>query len=227
MRRLSVPDVGFDTLQVWALDLDLESAVSDADWSALSANEQQKALRYRLHADRVRAVATRAALRRLLARQLSCPPTAVAITQTPLGKPVLVGSHDIGFNVSHSGCHALIALCRAGAVGIDIEHRTDTVDVASLASLVLTRMERDETGEPNLGFFDRWVVKEAVLKALGLGITDYLQAFSVFLGDGQRLHLTGHADWPPLRACRLQMSTSYAAAVAATEHLYDADCFIH
>lgn len=218
MRRLSVPEVGVDDLQVWMLDLDLESALSDADWDVLSADERQKALRFRFHADRVRTVATRAALRRLLSGQLNCNPAAVVITQTPGGKPMLAGDHNIDFNVSHSGCHALIALCRGGAVGIDIEHRTDCVDIASLAPLVLTPVERDETMASCMDFFDRWVVKESVLKALGLGITDYLQAFSVFAtGNARRQLSITRADWPRLDAHALQVSHEYAAALAATE----------
>lgn len=219
MRRLCVPDLAIDLadLQVWVLDLDLESALSDADWDVLSADEQQKALRFKFHADRVRAVATRAALRRLLAWQLGCCPTAVAITQTALGKPMLIGDHDIDFNVSHSGRHALIALCRGGAVGIDIECRADAVDVASLVPLVLTPLER-EAAEEDLDFFERWVVKESVLKALGLGIAEYLQAFSVFAADDTRRRLSvTRTDWPPLCVHALPVSEVYAAALAATE----------
>lgn len=217
MRRLLVPDVGVDDLQVWVLDLDLEAALSDADWSVLSVDEQQKALRFSFHADRVRAVATRAALRRLLASELDCHPAAVAIAKAALGKPMLVGDHGIDFNVSHSGHQALIALCRGGAVGIDIECRTDTVDVASLSPLVFTPLERD-AAEEDLDFFDRWVVKESVLKALGLGITEYLQAFSVFAAEDTRWRLAVTCtDWPLLCVHALQVSEDYAAALAATE----------
>lgn len=226
MRPLSVPDrhvvdSGAEDLQVWALDLDIEAALAAEDWHVLSAEERHKALRFKFHVDRVRAVATRAALRRLLAMQLDCHPADVGITQTPGGKPMLAGHRDIDFNVSHSGCHALIAICRRGVVGIDIERRTDSVDVMNLAPLVLTSMERNEPAEQALDFFDRWVVKESVLKALGLGITEYLQAVSVFPADGGRLQISvTPIDWPPFCVDVLQVSHGYAAAIATTERSY-------
>lgn len=221
MHRLRLPRYVPEDVEVFRLDFDLASPASSADWAVLGDDERERAAKFHRHDDRIRSIATRAALRRLLGERLHREPGALHFDAGPYGKPLLREGAGLEFNVSHSGGFALIALSRAGAVGIDIERRDEALDVASFASLVLSPGER-AAGEGGVEtFFERWVAKEAVLKALGLGIAEQLQALSIWprSGAGEEYELR-HAteDWSGVGAWALDAPPGYAAALAWAAH---------
>jgi 4'-phosphopantetheinyl transferase len=210
--RLWSPDVGEGRIEVARLAFDLAAPWAEADWEVLDAEERARAMRYLRHEDRLRMIATRAALRRLLGERLGVDPARLRFETGVYGRLALCGG-DLSFNVSHSGECALIAISRRWTVGVDVERVRETTDIAGLASIALTREERE--GIDAIGFFERWVVKEAALKALGLGIAEKLQAFSVWPGQGDLYELRhAEADWGDLRAARLEAPPGYAAALA-------------
>lgn len=182
MRRVRLPDGALAGLEVWALPLDLDAPLASEDWEILSPREQVRAMRFRQHADRVRAVRGRAALRRLLETKVGVSARLLRFADNEFGKPRLVVPGDvvfspIEFNLSHAGGYVLLAMCPDAAVGVDVEERDREADVAALDDYLLSPLERtDGTG---LAAMHRWVAKESVLKALGLGIADHLQTYSV------------------------------------------------
>jgi len=210
--RLWSPAVGEGRIEVMRLDFDLAAPWPDADWNVLTAEERERALRFLRHEDRLRMISTRAALRRLLGERIGADPSTLRFAAGPYGRLELAGG-GVSFNVSHSGDCALIAISRHWAVGVDIERVRETNDLTGLASIALTAEERE--GIDVAGFFERWVVKEAALKALGLGIAEKLQAFSVWPRQGDLYELRhGETDWGDLRAARLEAPEGYAAALA-------------
>lgn len=223
MRPLPLPEPLAD-VEVWRLDLDLDAPVPEADWTVLGGDEGGRALRLYRHADKVRFARTRAALRRVLASRLRCPPQAVRLVAGPHGKPRLAGecegARTLDFNASHAGCFALIAIAQRGAVGVDIEYRNPDLDATALEAQVLSPAELALGAGRRPGFYERWVVKEAALKAMGLGIAEHLQQISVLppgRAEDARYRLQ-HAcpDWPAISAWRLDAAAGYAAALAWT-----------
>lgn len=83
------------------------------------------------------------------------------------------------FSVTHSGSVVGVALCRGGRMGLDVEETGGPVDVDSAARAALSARELTAltalTALPPAGrqpaFLRVWTRKEAVLKALGLGLT--------------------------------------------------------
>lgn len=197
----------------------------------MSREEHLRALRFRRHEDRVRAVATRAALRRLLAMRMRRNPESLCFAVNPHGKPRLDGETGMEFNVSHAGCYALIALSSLWPIGIDIEYLNRGLDVASLGSHVFTRLERlvalqvsDETHD----FMARWVAKESVLKALGEGISKHLQTVSILPGDrdGEGYAVIhGLPEWEGIKAWAIEAPEGYMAALAL--HSPPSPAFFH
>ena len=218
MQRLRLAEGVPEGLEVWRLALDLNAPVADEDDRLLSRAEWQRAQRLRRHADVVRAVATRAALRRLLSARTGVAPEKLVFTQNAYGKPALENADGPAFNVSHSGHVALIALAPGGAVGVDIERCRPEAELAPLQGLVQSPSEqldhaRDSSALP---FMERWVVKEAVLKALGLGIADHLRSLSITssLGPPGTYHLKHSLPVSsPLQAWPLPAPSGYAAAL--------------
>lgn len=222
MRQVALPEALRPHVAVWLLDLDLRKAVPDAEWSVLRAEEVQRAQRFVRHADRVRFVATRAALRRLLAERLQRRPQDLRIVCGPHGKPRLAqacGSDSrLEFNVSHSGEHALVTISSRRAVGVDIEHCDPSVDVASLEQHVLSPWELRQDAARKLDFFERWVVKEALLKAGGIGLAGQMQQLSVDgppTNEGRRYGVRCMEPLrPSLGAWALDAPKGYVAALA-------------
>ena len=220
MQRLQLAEGAPEGLGVWRLSLGLNAPVADEDDRLLSRAEWQRAQRLHRHADIVRAVATRAALRRLLSAHTGIAPEKLVFTQNAYGKPALENADGPAFNVSHSGHVALIALAPGGAVGVDIERCRPEAELAPLQGLVLSPSEQLDHALP---FMERWVVKEAVLKALGLGIADHLRSLSITssLGPPDTYHLEHSLPVSsPLQAWPLPAPSGYAAALGYIDSGY-------
>ncbi|MFS2056026.1 4'-phosphopantetheinyl transferase family protein, partial [Variovorax sp. CT11-76] len=83
------------------------------------------------------------ALRGLLAERMGRDPLGLRFEAGPQGKPFVRGAPR--FNVAHSGTQALIALADPALgleVGVDIEHRSEDIDIEALGELVFTPAER-------------------------------------------------------------------------------------
>jgi 4'-phosphopantetheinyl transferase len=145
----------------------------------LTTQESERADRFRLAADRSRFAITRAILRNILGQYLDLPPQSLQFQYTGFGKPFLDPSQNplsIRFNVSHSGDLALLAFAIEHEVGIDIEHLLIERSMAQLAQAELSPSEYHEflaLPEParKAAFLQAWTRKEAIGKALGVGLS--------------------------------------------------------
>jgi 4'-phosphopantetheinyl transferase len=222
MRRLTLPDTVPSSIEVWLLELNLQMPVSNSDFSLLSEDERRRALQFRRHEDRIRSIGTRAALRRILASRLMVSPNRLRFVTNCHGKLRLQDELGIEFNVSHSGSFAMIALSlaqQAGVsseqVGVDIERYRDSIDVKSLAAYVFSPLERQSGFSTNEDFIRRWVAKESVLKALGVGISEHLQDISVLPGKESSYRIFhNQPEWVDIHACSIDAPNGYAAALA-------------
>ena len=121
----------------------------------------------------------RAALRVALSERLDCANRALSFAYLEHGKPFATVSGrraDVGFNVSHSGRHGLIAIGAHDRIGVDVEDRVSKRDLEGIGSLVYGSTERRllaaATGREKVHLFYRlWSMKEALIKALGAGFS--------------------------------------------------------
>ena len=233
MLALSLPESVPRGIQAWRLPLDVNAPIEKADWNLLDAEEKSRAERFHRHADRVRMVATRAALRRQLSACLGCQPSGLCFEFGTNDKPRLKQRPGIAFNVSHSGENALIAISTVAwvtSLGIDIQQQGAGLEFDDLAEYAFTPLEREFLNQDNesahaalthnckhdpSAFFCHWVMKEAVLKAAGVGIGEHLQTVSIYPSNNGRLAVE-HAmpDWLPLHVCGLPAPPAYSAAIA-------------
>jgi len=181
------PRLDFGAVQVWRVDA-AAAAHNGLLW--LLPDEVARARQMRPGLARDEFVAGRAVLRRLLARELGCQPKELRLRTGAAGK---LAADGIDFNVAHSRGVVLIALSRAGAVGIDLEHEDRTVEALDIARVSFHEEEiRWIEGVPEeqraAVFFRCWTRKEAVVKADGRGLSLPLNSFSVCCeGDGEEL----------------------------------------
>ncbi|MFF3202476.1 4'-phosphopantetheinyl transferase family protein [Streptomyces sp. NPDC002962] len=92
----------------------------------------------------------------------------------PGGAPPASDS-SVTFSVTHSGALVGVAVCRGGEVGLDVEESHGVMDVDSAARVALSDAElaalyARPAAERQPAFLRTWTRKEAVLKALGVGL---------------------------------------------------------
>ncbi|SDV46041.1 4'-phosphopantetheinyl transferase family protein [Chitinasiproducens palmae] len=165
-------------VDVWDIDL----AGQPETQRHLDAAERARTARYLHLRDRVRFAGTRSVLRELLGAYLNESPSALRFAVSGNGRPELAaGFGALSFNVSHAGERALAVVSRKRIVGIDIETRDPGLDWQPLTRLVCTAAEHAVLAAYDVdarrdAFLRCWTAKEAILKALGLGIAEGLLA---------------------------------------------------
>jgi len=180
---------GFEagTVQMVFLTLsDLPAAVPEG-----ILTEEEAARARRLVAAPVRRgfMAGRWLLRSMLAALVGGEPRSLELQAGKHGKLFLVGHERlaVSFNLSHSGDLVAVALVRARRIGVDIEAERPLTDTALLARRILGPRERasfDALPEivRGVALLAAWTRKEAVLKAIGMGISGGLASIEVLPG---------------------------------------------
>jgi 4'-phosphopantetheinyl transferase len=213
-----------DAVHVWWIDLE---RIEEPDWHVLSPEERARAARFRQPGDRRRWSQARTALRQILARYSSAPPEALRFAPGPWGKPALVGGAALRFSLSHAGPRAALAVARERDVGIDLEPLAPHLD-RDLASLIAVGCSPAETARllalpPDArleAFLACWTMKEAYLKALGVGLSRDPRAIETETTSGGRvvvrdpLAVEGPPAWT-LR--RLDAGPGWLAALAVAD----------
>jgi 4'-phosphopantetheinyl transferase len=151
---------------------------------------------------------------------MTCAPGALQFSYSPYGKPSVVAT-TVRFNLSHSHTIAALALTRDYEIGVDVEQvRPIKEDIsgrffsprenAALSALP----EQEQTG----AFFRCWARKEAIVKAIGEGLSHPLDSFDVSIGVNQPAvveRFEGEADARKIwRLAHFEPAPGYAGAVA-------------
>ena len=201
--------------------LDAAWPLARPEQSLLTEPELHGVGRLRFPAHRRHAARSRAYLRSLLGEIRREDPQKVPIATGPTGKPYC--RDGPAFNVSHSGGHLLIALSRTGRLGVDIEimnelPEMDGVMASHFSSGERSRILQHTPGQRLKAFYRCWTRKEALVKALGGGLTLPLHQFSVDV-DARKGNVLLAMDLPgtTLQAWRilpLEAPDGLAAALA-------------
>lgn len=205
-------------VDVWLVDLAVSPDRLERCAQVLDSSERDRGNRFLRPADRARFIVSHAALRLALADARGCAPSEIRLTAKATGKPHLAepAGSPLEFNLSHSGARALIGLAGPVAIGVDLELMRAIPDAvriarthfapdeaASLASLPAEAIEA--------AFFGLWTRKEAVVKALGTGLSLPLDRFSVTLPPAAPRLLRDSTGWT---LATLDAGAGYAATVA-------------
>jgi phosphopantetheinyl transferase len=166
-------------IHVWTFPCD--AADCENITATLSPDEIARGEKFVFAKDRARYWFNRTALRALLAHYTGTPPECLAFTCNEFGKPSL--SNGPQFNSSHSHGLSVIAVAKNLRVGIDVECVRAMPDLAGVATSFCLNHERQflfsQAPEKQLEIFYRiWTVKEALLKAMGIGIGRHLRDIS-------------------------------------------------
>ncbi len=173
----NVPPLAQREIHFWRAPLVVDAELPHAWMHLLSADECVRAMRFRFDRDRRSFVASHGFLRMLLAAYTGVPAEILKFETSPLGKPSLSGANgggEITFNMAHTDGVVVYAIARGARIGVDAEVRNP--DLVSGEKRVLCPRElsllsrRSEPDRTRL-FFTWWTRKEALVKALGSGLS--------------------------------------------------------
>lgn len=183
-------------VDVWALSLDhVPDALVESLTARLSADERARCARFVREVDRRAFALSRALVRTSLSRYGPTAPRDWRFVtndhQCPFVDESQAGAPRLYFNLSHTTGLAVVAVCRGHQVGVDVEHvdRQLYQDVADrhFAPAEVRDLRALPEAAQHAAFFEYWTLKEAYIKARGLGLALPLDQFAFSL----------HGDAPP------------------------------
>ncbi len=167
-------------IDIWQYPLHTEFFESRS-W--LNEEETLRADRYYFDRHRRRFTIARAMLRLILERYTSIPARELEFSQNQYGKPLLINTPALQFNLSHSGDMALLAIGCDYPLGIDLEFFAARPYVGIGSHMFSAAENQALNNTPDalkpLAFFHIWAQKEALIKACGLGLSYPTQQFDV------------------------------------------------
>lgn len=193
----------------------------------LSPLERERYDAFRLDADRHRFLTGRALAKIAIAGRLDLPATEIEFDASCTGcgnqhgPPRLAGT-DLVFSIAHSGDRIGLALCRGGAIGLDVEATSRQLSDGTLSYTLneteLAAIAGWTASERADAFFVYWARKEALMKATGQGLRLPLRRITL-TEPGSPPRLLAGTDATPApertRLADLHAGQGYVAALAA------------
>ena len=132
------------------------------------------------------------------------------------GKPHIQNLADVHFNISHSG-HYVVCAVADKEIGVDVERiRKVNLRIAERffsAPELSDLMQLDEEAR-KLYFITLWTIKESYLKAIGRGLTQHLNSFTILQSEDSYL-LTGNKEAEGYGIVTKRLNEEYMMAVCA------------
>jgi 4'-phosphopantetheinyl transferase len=162
----------------------------------LSDEERGRLARFRRESDRRGFLAAHALVRSALSRYAEVPPEGWSFAANHWGRPEIAGpgaAPALRFSLSHTSGLTAVAVALDRDCGVDVEAFDRRGDPLKLARRVLSPKEIADLEERVPGtrrdcFLAYWTLKEAYVKARGLGLSLPLREFSFSLA-GERIRI--------------------------------------
>jgi 4'-phosphopantetheinyl transferase len=218
--------LGFNEIHVWSQQLTRTQREIASFRRLLSADELERATRFRFENSRSDYIISRGTLRHLLGLYLSANAEDLRFEYSAYGRPGLhadTHGRTLDFNVSHSGGIVLLGFSRGRRVGVDVEKIRRDFETSEIAERFFSTAERDSlrllpVEQRHEAFFRCWTSKEAFIKALGGGLSHPLDQFDVSLTPesppvllATRPNAQEVLRW---KLCNIHVPRDYSAALA-------------
>lgn len=177
-------------VHVWSVNKPNHTDRLSNYWSILNEVERERASKYRFDNDRDCFVIARGVLRKLLGNYLNMSPEAINFKFGKYGKPFLIASNGIEFNVSHSGDTIVLGFIKDDIIGVDVEFTKRKIEINKIVEHFFSDEEIAalfslDKSYHTQAFYNCWTRKEAFIKALGSGLSFPLDQFVVSLDSAK------------------------------------------
>jgi 4'-phosphopantetheinyl transferase len=195
-------------VQLWFMRLpQLSLAINEGSVTQLLDTEElRRWRRFVFYKDAQRFLAGRAFLRIVLGAVLGMPPRELAFSTGTFGKPTLAtaGTDRVRFSLSRTSHMIALALTAGVDVGVDVEHVARASHLDRLAEIFCDNRELHAMAAmPMVRRIDRliqtWTLKEAFLKAVGVGMSMQLDrfGFDFFAAARPQIHFADPSHGSP------------------------------
>jgi 4'-phosphopantetheinyl transferase len=178
--------------------------------AVLDPGEQAACDRFRFARHRHLYLVSHALVRHALAAYMDQPPGDFAFARNRWGRPELALPEEppLRFNLSHTEGLAACAICREGLLGVDVEglartgelgRRPDTIRLAKrfFAPEEVSLLAGLPAAEQGRRFLEIWTLKEAYIKARGMGVALPLEKFAFCFPKPKRIAFRAEAAIEP------------------------------
>lgn len=182
-----------DDVHVWHVDPALVSdpALIRRYDALMSPDERARHARFVFPRDQHIYLVARALVRTTLSQYADVEPEAWIFQAGPYGRPEISGAPGVPplrFSLSHTAGLVALAVASQADVGIDVEGinaRASGLDIASryFAPSEAADLQALEAEKQGHAFLEYWTLKEAYIKATGLGLSMPLKSFAFQLTD--------------------------------------------
>lgn len=215
-------------IHIWTIPLVCKADIIQQKTAWLHNDEQMRASQFKFPEHQRRFIAGRAALRDILARYITTAPDKVEFIYLEHKKPALHPTHgsDIQFNLAHSEDIALCAVTSTYQIGVDIEklgHKNHlAIAERYFSPKEIQSLKRMQGSAQTELFYRLWSRKEALVKAVGKGLSIPLSSFSVSTDDQVETLALEQDTWTVLPI----LAPDGFAAAAATNQMVNAVRYI-
>jgi len=167
-------DIKEGDLHIWRYTSDETEYQLEKTAPLLSEEEKKRCAEYLNEAEKIRYTCNHRFVRQVLAKYLDLSPAQLEFSHAPMGKPFLKNS-NLFFNYSYRTTFGILAISKDKEVGVDIEKMKVLQDVETFASFSFSENEKKIIFKSSPEKFQNtlftfWTFKEAIIKALGVGL---------------------------------------------------------
>jgi phosphopantetheine--protein transferase-like protein len=193
-------------------------------WQSLSGQEKIQAEGFVNNTLKDKYILSHGLLRYLLSLYVERNPQDIQYLVNQFGKPFLKDDNcTLQFNMSHSKDYAVYIIALEDQVGIDIEWKDKDINIQEIFELVLSPTEVTNFNQLNSeekfhAFYCIWTKKEAIIKAIGQGLSYPIKTIEVMnsIHDNKSYCI---ANGNAFYFLNLHNLDNYAGAVALTYQL--------
>lgn len=206
----------------WALpDRIHDPELLERQFLTLSTEERERQRRFVSAPHRKQYLVSHALVRHALSRYAPVPPGQWKFELNPYGRPSIREPAEwrgLRFNLSHTEGRAVVAVAWEVDIGVDVQSTAAQGDFSEIAERFFSPAEIAQLKRRPDAFFDFWTLKEAYIKARGMGLSIPLDGFSFVLEATEHPRILFHQgcrDCPGRWRFALRRGDGYRVAVAA------------
>jgi len=202
-----------DDIHLWMVN-PKQIVASDELRALLSDTERERVDRYRFPASQHTALITRAFIRLILSQYDDQSPAEWQFSISALGKPEINNpAIPLRFNLSHNDELIICAVCLDNNIGCDIENVGRKISVNAIADRFFSTQEAQLIKAHPTRFFEYWTLKEAFVKATGLGISQGLETFSFDIKEAKETQFNDNIQLTFTEKCQQQTPEDWYQAL--------------